>query len=239
MKKLSLFFIVSALILSICSIGLAADILPAASARNSKFLVCLDPGHEDAPDFGQEPVAPGSSQTKDRVSSGCRGIVTKIQEYELNLENALLLEKILRQDGYDVILTRRMNHVRISNVERAEFANANSADLVVRLHADWSQDRSQSGVSILVPDKNLSFAAASASCAENIKAAMAKAGFNVYAVVERPDLSGFNWSRVPVVLVEVGFMSNPQEDIRMSRLSFRKKLMRAVADGIEAYFRTK
>ena len=237
MKRFAV-FVTALIILAVLGTCSYAANVPSAAGRG-RFLVCLDPGHEDAPDFGQEPVAPGSPQTKDRVTSGCSGAVTKIPEYKLNLQNALLLEKILRQDGFDVILTRRTNHVRISNAERARFANARSADLVVRLHADWSQDPSKSGASILVPDKNLPFAAASASCADNIKAALISAGFSVYAIVERPDLSGFNWSKVPVVLVEVGFMSNPQEDVKMSKPACRRKLMRAVADGIEAYFMTK
>ena len=65
---------------------------------------------------------------------------------------------------------------------------------------------------------------------------LTKAGFAVYATVERSDLSGFNWSQVPVVLVETGFMSNPDEDVKLSKPAYRAKLMRALANGIEAYF---
>lgn len=230
MRRFFYFVLVSLMLFS------AAACFAAAAPSAGGHLVCLDPGHEDAPDFGQEPVAPGSAQTKDRVTSGCFGVTTKIPEYELNLENALLLEKILRQDGFGVALTRRNSHVRVSNVERAQFANASGADLAVRLHADWSPDASKRGISILVPDKKLSFAAASTTCAEQLKTALTKAGFVVNSIIERPDLSGFNWSKIPVVLVEVGFMSNSQEDVLMSRPSYRRKLMRAVANGIESYF---
>ena len=41
-------------------------------------------------------------------------------------------------------------------------------------------------------------------------------GFKVNGIFERDDLTGFNWSKVPVVLVEMGFMSNYNEDEMMS-----------------------
>jgi len=51
----------------------------------------------------------------------------------------------------------------------------------------------------------------------------------------RSDLSGFNWSTVPVTLVELGYMTNPEEDRNLSDQAYLTKLMNHIADGIAAY----
>ena len=43
-------------------------------------------------------------------------------------------------------------------------------------------------------------------------------------VVERTDLTGFNWSKVPVILVETGFLSNPQEDKLLNSEEYQNKI---------------
>lgn len=51
-------------------------------------------------------------------------------------------------------------------------------------------------------------------------------------VIERNDLTGFNWSKVPVVLVEMGFMSNPEEDRLLSDDNYQNKLAEGLCKGI-------
>ena len=104
--------------------------------KNKKLLICIDPGHQGKGDSNLEPVAPGSSSKKARVSSGTEGIATKKPEYVLNLEASLVLKSILESKGYNVIMTRETHDVNISNSERAILANDKKADMVVRIHAD-------------------------------------------------------------------------------------------------------
>ena len=52
---------------------------------------------------------------------------------------------------------------------------------------------------------------------------------------ERNDITGFNWSRVPVVILEMGFMSNYNEDQMLSDPTYQKLLMRCVAESIDKY----
>ena len=68
---------------------------------------------------------------------------------------------------------------------------------------------------------------------------MQNAGIGLNGIFQRGDLTGFNWSKVPVVLIEMGFMSNYNEDQMMSNPDYQKKLMQSVADGVEEYFKTK
>lgn len=50
--------------------------------------------------------------------------------------------------------------------------------------------------------------------------------------VERDDLTGFNWSKVPVVLIEMGFMSNKKEDQLLSDSNYQEKLAEGLCNGI-------
>ena len=64
-------------------------------------------------------------------------------------------------------------------------------------------------------------------------------GFKVNNIYERSDLTGFNWSEVPAVLVEMGFMSNPQEDKKMADKSYQEKMMDSISVAVQSYFNKK
>lgn len=211
--------------------------------KEEKYLICIDPGHQEKGDGKLEPVAPGSSSQKARVSSGATGVATKKPEYILNLEASIVLKHILEGKGFEVVMTRETHDVNISNSERALFANNNNADMVIRVHADSIDNSGKTGASILVPQEGGKYTSTifeeSNKCATLVDKSMKEAGIKVNGIFQRGDLTGFNWSKVPVVLVEMGFMSNYNEDLMMSSTDYQRKLMQSVADGVESYFKTK
>lgn len=208
--------------------------------KKEKYLICIDPGHQAKGDWRSEPIGPGSPYQKSRVSSGTVGISTKKPEYILNLEASEVLKHILVSKGFEVIMTRENHDVNISNLERAKFANDHNANMVIRIHADGSDDTSITGASILIPSQKGKYTSsifeASYECANIIKSKMDDGGFKVNGIFQRDDLTGFNWSKVPVVLVEMGFMSNYNEDEMMSNKEYQRKMMQSIADGVEEYF---
>lgn len=210
------------------------------NSKEKQYLICIDPGHQEKGDSKLEPVAPGSGQQKARVSSGATGIATKKPEYVLNLEASTVLKHILEGKGYNVVMTRESHNVNISNSERAIFGNEKKADMVIRIHGDSIDNSSKTGASILIPSKDSKYTSeiyeSSNGCAKLVKDSMEKAGIEVNGIFERGDLTGFNWSKVPVVLVEMGFLSNYNEDRMMSNPEYQRKLMQSVADGVEEYF---
>lgn len=207
--------------------------------QENKLTICIDPGHQQKGDPKLEPVAPGSYEQKARVSSGATGIATKKPEYILNLEASLILKEILEKNGYNVIMTRQTHGVNISNSERATFANNNNANLVVRIHADSLNDSSKTGASILIPAKEGKYTKNIYEVSNNyalcVKESMQNNNIKINGIFERDDLSGFNWSKVPVILVEMGFLSNYNEDLMMSDLQYQKKLMGSIVEGIQEY----
>lgn len=211
--------------------------------QNEKYIICIDPGHQSKGDMSKEPIGPGSSEQKFKVSWGTQGVSTNIPEYELTLQASKILKVDLEQMGFKVIMTRQTNDVNITNSERAIFANENNADLVIRIHADGSENSSVNGASLHIPSHDGQYTKSiygeSNKCAQVIYNEMVNSGFKVNDIYERSDLTGFNWSEVPAVLVEMGFMSNPEEDKKLAEESYQKKMMDSISSAIQSYFNNK
>ncbi|MGG1554408.1 N-acetylmuramoyl-L-alanine amidase family protein [Paenibacillus ferrarius] len=218
----------------------AAAAQASSPVRASGKLVMLDPGHQRRGNSEPEPVGPDTRETKAKVSSGTTGVSTKKPEYVLNLEVSLLLRDELRRRGFEVAMTRETHDVDLSNKQRAEMSNEAGAALTVRIHADGDSSASTRGFSVLYP--SISVAATKPIAAESKEAAsfmlaglQAATGQKGRGLSAREDLSGFNWSKVPVILAEIGFMTNPEEDERMSEADYQQQLVRGMADGIERF----
>jgi N-acetylmuramoyl-L-alanine amidase len=200
-------------------------------------IIGIDAGHQAKGNNEQERVAPDSRETKPKVSSDTSGVSTGTPEYELNLAVALKLQAILEERGATVIMSRDVNDVDISNKERAEMMNDADADLCIRIHANGGGS-SQSGAMMLVPDGHVpsEIEKQSREAGETIfKAYLAATGATDLGVIPRSDMTGFNWSTVPVCLIEMGFMTNKTEDKLMETDEYRNKCALGLADGIEKY----
>lgn len=212
----------------------------ASLLKNNKVIV-IDPGHQGKGDNSHEPIGPGATATKPKVSSGTTGVATRKPEYKLTLEASVILKQLLEKEGYEVYLTRDTHHINISNSQRAAIANNKQADLFIRMHADGSTNKNTRGFSVLVPGKNNHYTAP-------IFIESEKAGKAIFATVKphvpifgqglfyRADLSGFNWAKVPTVLIEMGFMTNPTEDRLMSDSTYLTNLMNYMTTGVNQYF---
>ncbi len=206
------------------------------------FTICLDPGHGITSESKQEAVSPLSSETKPAYVSGAVG--NSQTEEELNLAVAEKLKMKLEAKGASVIMTRTTHEAAVSNIERAEMANEAGADLCVRIHADGSENPNIHGVSVLVPAGSLLAApeitGPSRAAAQSVHDAMIRAtGAEDHGLVERTDLTGFNWSKVPVILVEMGFLSNAEEDAKMATDAYRETLAEGMYRGIRDWLLTK
>ena len=206
------------------------------------YTVCIDAGHQKAPIYDKEPNGPGSSEMKAKLSAGTQGVVTRIPEYQLNLDIALMLKQELIKRGYDVIMIRETNDCPISNAERAVIANESGADIFVRIHANGSSNPDVHGALCCAPttknpyltDENIAESRRLSQVL--IDAYCKRTGAKNKGLYNVDTMTGINWCEIPVTIVEMGYMSNAAEDKKMATDAYRQKMMLGIADGIDAYF---
>ena len=226
------------LLLSLCVTGAAQT----AQAEEKQKVIVIDAGHQTRAMSATEPIGPGSSQRKAKVTGGASGCVTHLPEYKLNLQVAKKLQKELVNRGYKVIMVRTKNNVRMSNVQRAKVANKYKADAFIRIHANSAGSSSVKGALTIAPASNNRYMTkanrkASQKLSKKVLKAMCKTtGAKNRGVMYTNSMTGINWCKVPVTIVEMGFMSNPSEDRKMAKASYQKKIVKGIADGIDNFF---
>jgi len=208
-----------------------------------KKIIVLDPGHQAEQNKEKEPLGPDSEIMKNKVSSGTRGITTKVYEYELNLVVSLKLRDRLIEEGYEVLMTRTSHDVSISNKERAEMANEAEADIFIRIHGNGSENQDKKGVMTIYPSEDNPFVShlseESLRLSTDLHDEMIRETQSESAGINAMDnMVGINWSKVPVSIVELGYMSNAEEDLKLSTEEYQSQLVEGMVMGIEKYFAT-
>lgn len=218
--------------------GLSAGMTRAAS--NGR-IVAIDAGHQVKGNSEKEPIGPGSTTMKPKVPAGAEGILTKTPEYKLTLEVAKRVKRVLEERGYTVVMIRETNDVNISDAERAEMANKSGASAFVRIHANSLENSSVNGILSMCQTPgnpyNGELHAQSYSLSKRITDQISgQTGFKNRGVQETDTMSGINWCKIPVSIVEMGFLSNPEEDQKMAQEEYQEKIAAGIADGVDAYF---
>ena len=200
--------------------------------RLSGVSIGIDPGHQARQNSEKEAVAPGSKEMKMKVSSGTAGVKSRVNEYEVNLAIGLQLRDALEALGCEVYMTRETNDVDISNQERAKMMNEYGVDLVLRLHCDGSDNSKANGIAMYVNETG-SIARDSYVAADYLLNAMTEAtGAKKNSIHQTDTYTGNNWSTVPCILVEMGFMSNPEEDMKLVTPEYQALLVQGMVEGI-------
>ena len=195
----------------------------------------IDPGHQAHGNNEKETVAPGSNEKKAKVTSGTSGAATGIAEYVTNLEISLKLRDALVSQGAEVYMTRETHDVDISNQERAKLMNGYGVDLVLRIHCDGAENKSKHGIALYCSRSN-AIAEESYRAAEAILPVLCETtGAQNNGIVSNDNYTGQNWSEVPCLMVECGFLSNADEDRLLNDEDYQWKLAAGLTNGIIAY----
>ncbi|HOO56298.1 MAG TPA: N-acetylmuramoyl-L-alanine amidase [bacterium] len=179
--------------------------------------IVLDPGH-GAP----EPFPKGYAEG----AHGPDGILEK----DIVMETARYVKTILEDNGFEVLLTRDGDSTDMMDLyRRVEYSDAADADLFVSIHANGDVDPEISGIEIYWYEPMSRLLAE--SVAKEMAASTARetwlTPFGSFAVIRQ--------TRIPSVLVEMGYMTNPTEGNLFKESSFLKSSAEGIANGIIKY----
>ncbi|MGD8869586.1 MAG: N-acetylmuramoyl-L-alanine amidase [Gemmatimonadales bacterium] len=219
-------------------VGLVA-LYACGGSEASRHVVVVDPGHPS------------------ETSEGTRG-PSGLTENHVNWVIGQKVRALLEERGYEVIMTKLVEDELVTNRHRADIANYNSADLMVRLHCDAGD---HSGTATFYPDRQGTrfevtgpsddVIAGSEALARAFHPAMIEVlgsgwndlgikGDSKTAVGSRQGaLTGSIFSQVPVITVEMVVLTNPDDEAFIAEESGQDRMARAIAAGIDAYFRTR
>lgn len=172
-------------------------------------LIVIDPGHG-----GKDPGARGANLT----------------EAEINLIAAKALRKKLEGLGFNVYMTRESDkYVGLYN--RPQIANDLNAEAFISIHANAASNPKAVGIeNLYYPEEGFSL---KRELARSIQAKMiAYTGAVNRGIVERPNLVVTRETKMPSVIVEMGFLTNPQEEANLMNPAYMDRLTNGMRDGL-------
>lgn len=192
------------------------------SSTEAKKIVYLDAGH-GGPDGG--------------------AVVDDVTEANINLSIALILKNILEKNGYQVLLIRdgdydlapanSKNRKRDDLVKRVELINNSNCDIFISIHANIYTSSKIRGAQTFYKENNQKSEVLANLIQESIIANLKNTSRHALPLKNKYILD--NTTKVGCI-VEVGFLSNPEEKSLLMDKSYQTKMAESIFEGIKDYF---
>lgn len=168
----------------------------------------------------------------------------QIVEKELNLLLVQKIKKELTSRGATVYLTRNgdkdlstttVNRKRNDLYNRAKYINDISPDMYISLHLNSTTSSNWKGLQIFYTNKNKD----NKSIAESITNYLKENISNVRDIKQDNNYYMYKYIKSPGILIEAGFISNPNENYLLRQEWYQDKLSNLISNSIEQYFLNK
>ena len=182
--------------------------------KPSDRLIVIDPGHG-----GKDPGAVSPSGTREK---------------DINISVSQKLNEGLKDKGYTTVMTRD-DDIFVGLYERPNIANNNQADIFISIHANAHSNKDIDGIQVLYNPEGKdieSYPLAELIMDELIKGTGAKDR----GIIKRPRLVVLNKTSMPAVLIEVGFLTNSDEEKLITDESYQDKIVNSIITAIDKYF---
>lgn len=203
--------------------------------------IVIDPCNQLVANTSQEPLGPNSNQTKPGASAGSVGGLYGTRESQINLDYAVALRAELQSRGYQVLLTRDSEEADITNKQRAEMANASGATVWIRLGVCESLDSEMSGIMAQCISERNSYHSelyrdSHALATRVLQGITDNIDVTNHGIYENDQMVAFNWSEIPVISIDIGFMSNATDEANLVTDWYKETMVKGIADGLDYYF---
>ncbi|MBR1747285.1 MAG: N-acetylmuramoyl-L-alanine amidase [Clostridia bacterium] len=225
-KLTTVIVVVAALVFSVAAIAIGAtwsEEVPASSPQK-RIKVVLDAGHG-----GIDAGVVGQNGTK---------------ESDFNLAMTFVLKDLLTQSGCLVVLTRSdenglygdvdKNFKRADMKKRKEIVQSADPDILISVHANKYPSSDRRGAQVFFDDFCPAGRDLAASIQDQFNTLNARHVGRTYSALAG-DYYMLKLTRAPSVIVECGFLSNPEDEALLNDENYRRQLAEAIACGVKEY----
>ncbi len=221
--------------------GLDREETEAEAIPSNGHTVAIDAGHQAKANAEKEPIGPSSSTMKAKMPEGGVGTVTGVEEYELTLTVAEKLQTELESKGYQVVMIRTGHDVNLSHAERSAIANQSGAEILIRLHASSMDNSGIYGALAMCMTSQNPYNAQLHDQSYRLSKLIVDqicglTGTKNRGVQETDNNGEINWSEIPVSVVKMGFLTNPDEDRWLQDGSYQDKIVTGIVNAVDTYF---
>ncbi|ADQ14318.1 N-acetylmuramoyl-L-alanine amidase [Halanaerobium hydrogeniformans] len=156
-----------------------------------------------------------------------------LEEKEPALAISLKIAELLEAEGQNVLLTRDKDEF-LSLQQRVRIANQSGADLFVSIHSNSTNNPEVGGVETYFNHNNTEY---SRRFAEKIHDKLSRNLGLVDRGLKNDNFYVIRYTEMPSALVELGFLSNPEEEALLKTDEFRNKAANLIVDGVLDYIR--